>query len=542
MQPCLYCVEKHIGKAKVYFGEAQAGYPGRIGMCIGELAAAEEESDNPLLQTKLRAFRKNVETHRQHTRLLWEELLSDVDAMIQESHVPAKTPGGCASCEEKRKAREAAQRHLPSPAPAAMPIPIPDANAPHLILLTALGDFTPSYSLTSVIADQARAGTMAGFRVTVVGMEHLSKHTPNIPGVEFKPLIPNVGWVEDEVDEAKTQQISQALLGYLGGHEATVITHDLVFQSWYINIARAIHQLAGHEDLVDIRWFHQVHSSVGPRPDRKFAQWRAKVPTGHKMVAVNWSDIPHLTTYYQSQIDEWVTIPNSCDPRSFGTCHPIAADLYDQMTGVDVVQVYPLSTPRARAKGLQTVIRTLGAVTQDHGLSSALIVANAHANGPDANQIMAEMDAEAQRVGVRLIWTSRDIPGTEATGLPREAIADLQRLANVFVFPSSSESCGLVALEAAVAGNLLVLNKSLHTLTDYITHKAARWVRFGSIREPLTDDSQAVAEAAQIIANEVQTNPVLTLRARLQRVCSLEALKQVLRGLVLDEDEHAEGV
>jgi hypothetical protein len=51
--------------------------------------------------------------------------------------------------------------------------------------------------------------------------------------------------------------------------------------------------------------------------------------------------------------------------------------------------------------------------------------------------------------------------------VPAKVIRDLMLLSNIFVFPTDSEVCSLVQAEAAVLGNLLVLNKDFPALYDF---------------------------------------------------------------------------
>lgn len=595
MDTCIYCVEKHLGKARVYVTEARAGYRGRYGMALGELAAAEEEADGfPLLQAKIRDTRKTLERDRDEAVVDWEVLLGTTEDLVRKAD-PAqrkmpdgmKQPGarilpdapppggrrhaqpkarldapepGCKSCAEKeqaaRKAADLRDRRLAQEArkrerladevPKGADLSVKPQPKPLLAILTTLADFAPSYSLVPVILDQARAAAMAGYRVQVVGMATMSQKRPSIPGVEFVPLIPDVGWVENEVDDFKVGRLHVAIEGYLRRvGDAVIITHDMVFQAWYTCLAKAIHIIANTCDVwpdtyggYNQRWYHQIHSSVGPRPPEALAQWRASVPKGHKMVAVNWADISRLAAYYQAPSSAFTTIPNVRDPRTFLGLSEDATIIMDRVKPhlVDVSQVYPLSTPRAESKGLDIVIKTFGRLKKD-GKTVRLIVANAHHLGEGPKAIKAKMDALAREEGLtpeEFCWTSdllkdAGTSGGSNAGVSTETVRGLFQITNVFLFPSISESCGLVMLEAALGGVALILNDDLPVLKDYIPQQGASWVPWGSIlrSQPPETLNAAIEASVPTILAEIES-PKRAARAGILRDFGLDTLAEVL--------------
>lgn len=540
MKSCIHCVENHVGKARGLWEEALAGYPGRIGMALGQLGLAEEEARKgfPAVASLLRDLRKGLEVQRLDAEPPFEHLLDIIDQKASSAdpaerkmvaadkpHAqPEPTPcEGCGGAQPHRVPPVLHQHVAPEGATA--------EDGRHLILLTALRDFAPSYSLVSVILDQARAAIMAGLRVTIVGMENMVPVRPRIEGVEYEPLIPDVGWIEDEVDDRKVEQIAGALAGYLRYKKAIVLTHDLVFQSWYLSFAKAIHLMPAGGDLSGIRWFHQLHSSVGPRPAEEVARWRATVPKGHMMVAPNRSDVANLAQYYHSGPHQWAVLPNSRDLRSFGRLGDKAKELMSThlLHEQDVVQIYPVSTPRMEPKGVFKVVEVFGELKRV-GKDVRLVLVNAHANGPDARQVLQRLASTCRAMGLQVgkdvLLTSELWPETASEGLPAEDVADFFRLANIFCFPSSSEACGLVMLEAALAGNLLVLNDSLPVLKDFIEPSEALWVRWGSIREDVI-----VPDAAKIAAEHIRSwlgGLGGSKRAVMRRLC-LEQLAEEMR-------------
>lgn len=539
MESCIVCVEKHLGMADGYLQEAQAGYPGRLGKALGQLALAEEEALDrfPEFAATIRTYRKALEAQRKTEPGYLDRLLVEVEKLaaasdptlrkqspqdhVQSLELPEHdAEGDCPpECQERRRrAAEHAQRPqmIAQDGPRGPQVirrpsdDLPghlgpqDGPKPILVLMTVLADFSPGYSLTTVIKDQARAGVLAGYEVHLVVMENATTKRPKLKDVTFDPIIPNVGWKEDEIDDHKVQRIEQAITSYIKNlpqdRQAVVITHDFLLQTWYTCAAKALH-LIGDAYGSSVRWFHQIHSSVGPRPTHKPAQWRCTIPTGHKVMPVNWHDVPYLMEYYQADADRFHTMPNIRTPEDFwgfsDTATKIA--LATNMAEADVVQVYPVSTPRSMDKGLDKVMHLFSILKQDQGKKVCLVMANAHANGNlplirNLHQMAKGFDLEDE-----FFITSELVESTHVPGLPMADISALMSLSNVFCFPSQSEACGLVMLEAALAGCLLVLNDDLEVMRDFIRPEEALWAPWGSIRQ----NRPSPPEVWQTLAKEV---------------------------------------
>ena len=525
MESCIVCVEKHIGMAVGYLQEAAAGYEGRLGKALGQLALAEEEciTRYPQLSGSIRAVRKGLEAQRRaqpgildHILIQIEKIIADTDPSLRKQsptdHVKVLEPpleeGDCdPACEERRrliadrKAQAAARRHVQAQLEPQGPQTIrrmpeavsdeeidPDAPKPVLVLMTALADFHPGYSLVTVIKDQARAAVMAGYEVRLVGVNGMSQDRPKLPDVTFDPIIPALPWKEDEVDDKKVKMIEDAIRNYIKelpeSREVIIITHDFLLQTWYICVAKALHKIGDWFDD-DVKWFHQLHSSVGARPTAPGTKWRCTLPESHKIAAVNYTDIPHLAEYYKTETDNIITIPNIRDPADFWGFSEEAATIarVTRIAEADVAQVYPISTPRAFAKGLDKVMHLFRILKEECGQKVCLVMANAHANGnlpmlKNLKQMAKELNLEQE-----FHITSDLVADTRPQGLLMQEISALMSLSNLFAFPSQSEACGLVMLEAALAGCLLVLSNDLPVMKDFIQPHEALWAPWGSIHQ-----------------------------------------------------------
>lgn len=403
-----------------------------------------------------------------------------------------------------------------------------------LVLLTVLAGFQESYSLVSQILDQARAAAMAGFDTHVVVMAHVGqKALPEIEGVTWHRAVPHCKWKEDEIIEEDVDKLKQWLIDFMTEMApCTILAHDLIFQSWYVSFAKAIHTLDDKFDTIqDLKWVHQVHSSVSSRPTSPEAAFRSALPKNHRLAAINYTDIPKLSRYYQCSKDDILVLPNTRDIR---TAWGKKDDHLDRLLDVtelhrrDVTQVYPLSTPRAEAKGLQHVM-ALFADLKTGGQKVGLLIANAHANGEGPEAVIGRLDEIAKDLGlvegVDYWWSSKIIRELRTDGVPRETLRSLFDVTNIFAFPSASEACGLVMLEAAQTGNLLVLNQNLQVMRDFFGQEALWW-SWPTIHKLAQDGDLRVLR--NTILEHLARSSTQQARRRVAQYHSLEAIRDRL--------------
>lgn len=550
MKSCIFCVQKHLGTADGYLQEYRAGYRGRLVKCLGQLGLAEEEAFEkyPDLSAKIRKFRKDLEAVPASYGSLPEDLLAEVEDLASRSN-PSQRKNcpedgesedmdrirekdkDCPDCVKKRNP----PHFIPVPKPAVGPKD-PEGGFPRkLILLTALSDFKASYSLVTVILDQAKAAAAMGMDVVLVGMENMTTVLPEIPGVRFAPGVPMVRWQQDLYDQKMVDILKGWLQGYLAKEApAIVLSHDFLFQAWYLNMAAAIHQM---DPIQNIHWYHQMHSGVGRRPEPEIAKYRAAVPEGHYLVNINHADIHHVARYYDTTEDRIKVLPNIREPvRFLGLSERVqmvadAAGLMER----DIVQIYPLSTPRSASKGVDKVLRVFALLTHYYGKDTALVLANAHANGKDGREILQVLKgyASALNLSDRVFFTSDLVPESVGEGLHQDEVRQLLDLSNVFCFPSESEACGLVMLEAALTHNLLVLNEDLPTLKDFIHPDQAIWVPWGSLRKPRggEDLERITAFAAREIMQSLAADRIGSARRQALRSCGLKHLQAAMAAI-----------
>lgn len=530
MRPsCRDCARKHLAQAVILMSESRQGYPGHYWLALGHLAEAGDElaADHPDLAAEVRRVRKSIEaagpvdsgavalaimplidqvtgatSDRVHApyqpaspvaqdklilragdepgkvadgRTIEQAVKDFQEARAHREASPPSSPKKCGGCEKAAQLRSALANSDMKGLPR------------RLVILTTLSNFRPGYSLATCVLEQAHAARLAGLRVHIIVMDNTQDVPELQDGITIERVFPAVHWRPDEPDDRQAQVVESRLRQVLTAYApCDVISHDLLFQSWFVSAARAIHTIA--DSLTGVRWWHQAHSSVGARPaDPVAASLRASLPRGHhRLLVLNQVDRRQFCAYYQVTPDSVDVLGNSRDPRPFHRMPEEAVRIVTatQMHLADVVQVYPLSATRLSAKGLDHVIRLFDAI-KSMGKKVRLVVACAHANGKDALAGIQEAHKLADELGLGedLVFTSELLPETKGEGLSADAVRALFQVSNVFAFPTTSEASPLVLMEAALSGCLLVLNSSLPCLMEHVPATGAMWVPWGSIKE-----------------------------------------------------------
>lgn len=326
----------------------------------------------------------------------------------------------------------------------------------------------------------------------------------------IKKVIPHIRirkWTQDEKQVKENAEILKTELIKILEPYDIVITHDLIYQEAYIAHNIAIHYLASK--LPHIKWLHWIHS--GPKLPRITNEWPRellhRLPPNSKIVYMNETDALRIAESYGTTLDNVRVVYNTKDVGDFFDFTDEAKTLIreNDILNADVVQTFPFSTPRHEAKQVKKVIRLFGAIKKN-GYKVKLILCNAHGNRH------IEMVEELRTYGEKNGLIKEDLILTSEQGfirgVPRKTIANLFQISDLFIFPSTSEVCPNVLLEAAVAGNFLVINGSLPCLKEFTGPKALDNWGFSSAYTTVNFPSEDVekrwyTEVAQVIVAEL---------------------------------------
>ena len=247
-----------------------------------------------------------------------------------------------------------------------------------------------------------------------------------------------------------------------------ILTPDLIYQkggnflAWNQAIRNAAPTLKGH-------WYHWIHSSwTNPPKNPKYPDsLRYSLPPKSTIVYMNKSEKAGVAKQYNCSLDDIGCVYNPKDFREFNDFHPLAWDITKQLKFYEknAIQILPLCSTRMDSKGIDSTIDIFAALKKK-GLKVALIFANAN-----ASRVQTEILVKKTSIISKGLIENEDFIFTsdlnENRPLPRKAVADIYKLANIFVFASWSEVSPNVELEAKISGNLLILSNRLPSLSEF---------------------------------------------------------------------------
>ena len=346
-----------------------------------------------------------------------------------------------------------------------------------IALLTNFNEFHPGYSLTGIVKDQARMLLRHGHEVHLfVNVNYNPKWDDDLPdSVHLRKEVPFTHLIDynalnELTDEHKqyAEKTAQMLRGELSTFDIA-ITHDWVFQGWFMPHAIAVAKstLA----LPDLRWLHWIHSVPCTNYDWSDMQ---RYGHRHKLVYPTQTERNRVAEQYRGTHADVRVVPHIKDIRSWYDFHVETWDFIDWCPGVlhaDVVQVYPASADRLSAKQVDKVMRIFAGIKKQ-GFSVCLVIADQWATmrSKENEEPLKRLACAIGLSDDEFRFSSEFADKKYETGLPKRILRELQLCQNLFVFPTTQESFGLVGPEAALSGAYMVINRSLKNQGEIFEH------------------------------------------------------------------------
>ncbi len=381
--------------------------------------------------------------------------------------------------------------------------------------LTTFYNWDRAYSLVSVVEEQLNSLLRNGYKPVLFVHDNFSDDKLVPESVEIRKVIPRFQLVDYSSNQPvepgfqdQVKIVKEALEEHLKDIDI-VFTHDWIFQGWFLQYNVGMREA---QPNLKCRWFHWIHSAPSPRPANLTYphDCRYKTMPNSKLIYMNHYDTLRLAEMYGGALDDIRVVYNPCDLRSFWKLNPFVCGLIKKyrLLDADIIDVYPMSSTRFGGKHPQKVIKVLGKMKKQ-GKSIRFICPNAHANAEREKKAIEDIIHYGIEQGLtreEVIFTS--LEGKEyEMGVSHEIVKDLFLLSNLFIFPTLSENCPLILLEAAASKCLLVLNESFAPLRDFFG-KDALYFKFGSLLENVnyTDEENYYSDIAKIIIGELNKN------------------------------------
>lgn len=338
-----------------------------------------------------------------------------------------------------------------------------------IIIFTSFSDLQKAYSLNIIVQYQIKMLLLNGYRPTVIvhdtfQPEGIYAH----PGVIIEK-IPNVPChnevKKDDSFDADVAAIEKRLLEIVKDGDV-VITHDVVYQNACLKHNMAARKVA--KSMPTVRWLHWIHSATSPlmlnqvRPifsDEYVKLVETPFPNS-KMVYPNAYAVPSVAKNFGVTTEDVRVVHHPTDICGFlGISEDVEKIVYKyDILSSDAMATYPIRLDRG--KQAQFVIKTM-AMLKDFNLSVKVVIIDFHSTGGDKLTYRDELKQTAIDYGLsqgELIFTSEENEAWRGE-CPQSVVRDFQLLSNVFILPSVSETYSLVAQEAALLKQVVVLNQ-----------------------------------------------------------------------------------
>jgi len=381
-------------------------------------------------------------------------------------------------------------------------------------ILTAFSGMVEHYSLTRVVLDQLRMIKRAGHHPVLITLSDFK--ASDLPDyVEVVAVVPRFIKIDYKSMMDLSQEHAELVPSIQSGLREVVkdldavLTHDIIFTGWNLPINLAVQQVAGE---FEIPWFHWVHSVPGGER-RDF--WT--LPPNSKLIYPNYTDRRRCGEHFGVFESDVLVVPHCLDARDFLLMTDAARFLVNEcdLLEADFVQTMPIPTDRMESKGVDQVIPIFGKLKK-LGHKVRLIVVNADCGNDAARNKVDNSRIACRLVGLDdddVVFTSRELKHY-ALGVPNAVVRDLMLVSNLFICPTKSETFGFTMAEAALTGQLLVLNADLPAVVELAGAQNALFFHFGSYQQQTfcPDEDRFNLDVAKIIVNTFEND--LALKAK----------------------------
>lgn len=321
-------------------------------------------------------------------------------------------------------------------------------------ILTTFTGSSEAYSLVNVVKVQLKMLMDAGYRPVLFA-------APTFTGEGvFSPTRIEIRKPAEPAD-----------LPWLIGDITLMFCHDIVFLHQHKEWAAGICEAAKAHPR--IAWLHWQHSrGDGKAYDHPERSWFAYPNRG---------DLQHCADINGTELERVFYIPHPLDFDYLGWPELAIriADDHDYPYA-DVAGILPARLDRQ--KQVEKAVRIFAGLKRA-GKSVSFLIADAYATGERFIQYKREVEQIARDEGL----TEREFcflgekydECTYAT--PRPVVKALFEMGNLFIQPSNAETSSLVVMEAALAGNLLVINADFQPI--HHLYSKAITLPFGSVTQ-----------------------------------------------------------
>ena len=409
-----------------------------------------------------------------------------------------------------------------------------------ICLLSTFTNFDSTYSLCIVAAEQIRMLVANGYEPVVIVKEGFRAEDVfafKEVTLRYIPVVPSSNYIGEAVDETfkeDVKKLKDAVIKNLQDVDI-VFTHDLIYQPESLKLNFACRQaIEEDEHIKKIKWLHWIHSATSPQTlgkelqqnDAYFDIVSKRFPNSF-VVFPNAYSIPRVARNFGVEEDQVKVVHHSTNLPGYCQWDGLMTKLVmdKNMLTADAIAVYPIRLDRG--KQVEIVIKIM-AQLKKLNYTVRVIIVDFHSTGGDKVTYREEL----KKIGIDWGLNDFDLTFTSEfheswrTSVPRKVVHDLFELSNVFIMPSKSETYSLITQEAALCGNILMLNHDFAPFRD-IYGKDAIYKQFssnigfdgldGDINTTYGDEKGYYHDCAMRLKYELENNMVLAMQKKLRK-------------------------
>lgn len=399
-----------------------------------------------------------------------------------------------------------------------------------IAILTMFNGLSKTYSLVSVVEEHLHMLLGGGMRVKVLVSQDCPdserygiyndkriewvKITNRLQGkqIHWMDYTQPTGRVHPSFFE-EAEAVADSLYDALQDVDV-VFLHDILYQGWHLVHNVAVRQVQVR--LPRLRFLAMNHSHPAARPRRMDWPLSARympLPNATYLYPAE-SGLAALADQYMVPLERCRAIPNSLN--LYGEISEEVKRLGEltDLLEPDILAVYPgrLTT----GKQMEKAAALLGAIGAVSGKRVKMIFCDFPSLDiePAAYKQRIRSEGEIYGLGVDALVFTSELGWPD--GFPHRGVMDLFTLSNLFICTSYSESFGLIVLEAASRGNMLVLNQAVPALEELGNRLKAYFMRWNArgfgcdTRETYHPSEEAyLREHAELIVRMMDDNPVI---------------------------------
>lgn len=394
-------------------------------------------------------------------------------------------------------------------------------------ILTTFYTWDEAYSLTGVVLHQIVSLLKHGYTPVLFVLENFNDQS--LPEafakdgvVEVRKVIPQIitepyhGIVASrQIPPQFEKDVARVTAAYNQHFKdiGVMLCHDIIFQDSFLAYNAGLRKMLMSKDQ---RFLHWMHSGPSFRPEvEEPISYLYSLPPQSTLVYMNGYDAVRAAEMYGIYAKDVRIVHNPIDYRTLPNMHPLVTKIIEtaKLNEADIIAVYPLSTTRMGdgGKQLHKAIKIMGSL-KELGNEVRYIIPNAHANGDREKEAIKKMLELGKEHGLEpmkdLIFTSLIGAPEYENGVPHDVVLQLFQISDLFLFPSVSENCPLILLEAALTKNLMVLNEDFSPMKDFVG-ASALYFKFDSVttttNHPNGEDVYYF-DVAKIIMAELQAS------------------------------------